>query len=296
VTYLAFALDPQTRTLDARIEVPNKDSRLRPGMFATAAIKAPVAASTMPTTMPAPSKPAGEAVMARVFQDALLPYLQSTDLLAHDKMEDVPVLLAKTVDSLKPIAGDEKLKDAYARLTSAVKETPGEKLDNLRDTFKKVSLALIDVAKVTGQPIDAPAVQIYLCPMKDKPYWLQVTGPVANPYMGLRMFDCGGPVETLPKAAPVHSHEMGSSAEQAYSLAIPRSAVIDTGTRKIVFVQSSPGIFDMKQVVLGALSADDLYPVLSGIKEGDQVVTSGAFLLDSENRLNPASSTTGNNP
>src|SRR3954467_12926921 len=39
VTYLAFALDPQTRTLDARVEVPNKDSRLRPGMFATAVIK-----------------------------------------------------------------------------------------------------------------------------------------------------------------------------------------------------------------------------------------------------------------
>jgi hypothetical protein len=44
----------------------------------------------------------------------------------------------------------------------------------------------------------------------------------------------------------------------------------------------------MKEVTLGALSADDLYPVLAGLKEGDQVVTRGAFLVDSEDRLNPA--------
>jgi multidrug efflux pump subunit AcrA (membrane-fusion protein) len=63
--------------------------------------------------------------------------------------------------------------------------------------------------------------------------------------------------------------------------------VIDTGTRKIVFVQSAPGVFDLREVVLGPLAAEDLYPVLGGLKEGDQVVTTGAFLLDSENRLNP---------
>jgi membrane fusion protein, copper/silver efflux system len=69
---------------------------------------------------------------------------------------------------------------------------------------------------------------------------------------------------------------------------VPRSAVIDTGTRKVVFVQTATGVFDARQVTVGALSSDDLYPVLSGLKEGDQVVTQGAFLLDSENRLNPA--------
>src|SRR4051812_7834107 len=51
VTFLGFVLDPQTRTLDARIEVPNKDLRVRPGMFATAVIKAPA----VPTTQAAPT-------------------------------------------------------------------------------------------------------------------------------------------------------------------------------------------------------------------------------------------------
>jgi hypothetical protein len=222
-----------------------------------------------------------------VFQRALKPYLQSSNLLAHDKIDNVPVLLEETVGTLESLGAEGKLKDPYARLTAAVKETAGENVEALRETFKKVSLALIDIAKVTGQPIDAPAVQIYLCPMKDKPYWLQVTGPTANPYMGLRMFDCGGPVEPLPKSSPMPSHDAGAEGGAAYSLAVPRSAVIDTGTRKIVFVQSAPGVFDLREVTLGALSANDLYPVVSGLKEGDQVVTTGAFLLDSENRLNP---------
>jgi Cu(I)/Ag(I) efflux system membrane fusion protein len=77
-------------------------------------------------------------------------------------------------------------------------------------------------------------------------------------------------------------------AEGAYALAVPRSAVIDTGTKKVVFVETAAGVFDARQVTVGALSAEDLYPVLSGLKEGDKVVTRGAFLLDSEMRLNPA--------
>ena len=287
VTYLAFALDPQTRTLDARIEVPNKDLQLRPGMFATAVIKAPAIPTTAPATTQATVKPSAEADAAQVFQKALQPYLQSSDLLAHDKMENVPVLLGETVKMLAPLAKEEKLKDPYTRLAASVKETSGEDLNSLRETFKRVSLALIDIAKITGQPVDTPAVQIYLCPMRDKPYWLQVTGPTANPYMGLRMFDCGGAVEPLPKSRPINTADLSSGSSQSYSLAVPRSAVIDTGTRKIVFVQSTPGVFDLREVILGALSAGDLYPVITGLKEGDQVVTTGAFLLDSENRLNP---------
>jgi multidrug efflux pump subunit AcrA (membrane-fusion protein) len=293
VTYLAFALDPQTRTLDARIEVPNKEMKLRPGMFATAVIKAPAVVGEDPAKRQGATAPAGGAKVAEeaaVFQKAIAPYLRASDLLAHDKTEGVAKLLGETVAGLAPIAADPKLKEAYGRMSGAVKGGVGVgDIEALREMFKNVSLPLIDVAKATGQPIDAPAVQVYLCPMRDKPYWLQVTGPTANPYMGQRMFDCGGPVEPLPKAAPAeHAGHGGEHAGAAYALAVPRSAVIDTGTRKVVFVQTATGVFDARQVTVGALSSDDLYPVLSGLKEGDQVVTQGAFLLDSENRLNPA--------
>jgi membrane fusion protein, copper/silver efflux system len=71
------------------------------------------------------------------------------------------------------------------------------------------------------------------------------------------------------------------------SLAIPESAVIDTGTRKIVYLEREPGIFDALEVKLGP-HAGGYYPVLEGLTAGDRIVTAGAFLVDAEGRLNPA--------
>jgi hypothetical protein len=70
-------------------------------------------------------------------------------------------------------------------------------------------------------------------------------------------------------------------------LAIPESAVIDTGARKVVFLERSPGLFDAVEVCLGR-RCGDFYPVLGGLVAGQTVVTAGAFLLDAETRLNPA--------
>ena len=70
-------------------------------------------------------------------------------------------------------------------------------------------------------------------------------------------------------------------------LAVPLSAVIDTGVRKIVFLDKGHDTFDAIEVELGP-RAGEYYPVLKGLAAGDRVVTSGAFLLDSEARLNPA--------
>jgi Cu(I)/Ag(I) efflux system membrane fusion protein len=76
------------------------------------------------------------------------------------------------------------------------------------------------------------------------------------------------------------------SPEAKRMLALPRSAVIDTGAAKVVYVRSGEGIFDMHEVKVGPEAGDE-YPVISGLKEGDQVVTRGTFLVDAENRLNP---------
>ncbi len=67
-------------------------------------------------------------------------------------------------------------------------------------------------------------------------------------------------------------------------LVIPRSAVLDSGTRQIVYVEKEPGVFEMRQVKLGARGEKDV-EVLSGIRKGERVVTSGNFLLDSESQL-----------
>jgi hypothetical protein len=70
-------------------------------------------------------------------------------------------------------------------------------------------------------------------------------------------------------------------------LAVPASAVVDTGERKVVFVEKGHGTFDAVEVVLGP-RAGEYVQVLKGVAAGDRVVSAGTFLLDAESRLNPA--------
>jgi hypothetical protein len=72
-------------------------------------------------------------------------------------------------------------------------------------------------------------------------------------------------------------------------LAVPTSAVINTGSRQIVFVERGYGSFDAVEVVVGP-QAGDYFALLKGLSAGERVVTAGAFLLDAETRLNPAAS------
>jgi RND family efflux transporter MFP subunit len=67
-------------------------------------------------------------------------------------------------------------------------------------------------------------------------------------------------------------------------LAIPRSAVLDTGLRKFVYVAKANGEFEGRQVQLGPASTD-YYPVLTGLKEGERIVSQGSFLIDSQTRI-----------
>jgi hypothetical protein len=67
-------------------------------------------------------------------------------------------------------------------------------------------------------------------------------------------------------------------------LAIPRSAVLDTGMRKFVYVAKGNGEFEGRQVQLGP-AGTDYYPVLTGLKEGERIVSQGSFLIDSQSRI-----------
>jgi hypothetical protein len=69
-------------------------------------------------------------------------------------------------------------------------------------------------------------------------------------------------------------------------LAVPESAVVDTGLRRVVYVERMSDTFDGVEVTLGPRCGDH-YPVLRGLEPGDRVVTAGAFLVDAETRLNP---------
>jgi Cu(I)/Ag(I) efflux system membrane fusion protein len=68
------------------------------------------------------------------------------------------------------------------------------------------------------------------------------------------------------------------------TLVVPRSAVLDSGTRKLVYIAKGDGIFEAREIQAGTPS-EELYPVVSGLKAGEQVVTNGNFLIDSQTRL-----------
>ncbi|MGA1982788.1 MAG: efflux RND transporter periplasmic adaptor subunit [Acidobacteriaceae bacterium] len=74
------------------------------------------------------------------------------------------------------------------------------------------------------------------------------------------------------------------STAPSQSIVVPRSAVLDTGTRKIVYLARPNGVFEAREVALGTPS-DDLFPVTSGLALGDKVVLSGNFLIDSQAHL-----------
>ncbi len=75
-------------------------------------------------------------------------------------------------------------------------------------------------------------------------------------------------------------------------LAIPQEAVLDSGTRKLVFVDQGGGMYEPRDVSLGN-KVNRFYPVISGVVPGEKVVTSGTFLIDSESKLMAATSMMG---
>jgi RND family efflux transporter MFP subunit len=70
-------------------------------------------------------------------------------------------------------------------------------------------------------------------------------------------------------------------------LVVPASAALQSGTRQIVFVDRGDGYLEPREVQLGGRAGDD-FVVLKGLKEGEKVVTSANFLIDSESQLQAA--------
>ena len=78
-----------------------------------------------------------------------------------------------------------------------------------------------------------------------------------------------------------------AAAAGGLTLCVPEAAVIDTGTRRVVYMEAMPGVFDAVEVRLGR-RCGDFYPVRGGLELGQRVAAAGAILLDAETRLNPS--------
>jgi Cu(I)/Ag(I) efflux system membrane fusion protein len=76
------------------------------------------------------------------------------------------------------------------------------------------------------------------------------------------------------------------------ALTIPREAVVETGDSQHVFVRTQEGTLEPRQVRLGR-RLRDRFEVLEGLSAGQEVVSSGVFLIDSESRLRASSAGAG---
>jgi len=78
-----------------------------------------------------------------------------------------------------------------------------------------------------------------------------------------------------------------TGANEKPAIAVPISAVIDSGTRQVVLVAKGEGRFEPRPVKLGR-RGDGYVEVLDGISKGEDVVTAATFLIDAESNLKAA--------
>jgi Cu(I)/Ag(I) efflux system membrane fusion protein len=143
----------------------------------------------------------------------------------------------------------------------------------LRDHQGKCPVCEMPLEQIPGQasaavgsvvPAATAAPARYFCAMKcegDKTYDQPGNCPV-----------CSMKLELVPAALT----DSGTGL-----LAVPASAVLDSGTRRIVYVEKTRGLFEAREVVLGPRAAG-FFPVISGVAEGERVATRGGFLIDSQ--------------
>jgi Cu(I)/Ag(I) efflux system membrane fusion protein len=79
------------------------------------------------------------------------------------------------------------------------------------------------------------------------------------------------------------------------ALSVPRTAVLSTGERNLVFVKRPDGMLEPRLVTLG-MASDDRIEILRGLAAGDTVAASATFLIDAESNLGTALGGMGNMP
>jgi len=151
----------------------------------------------------------------------------------------------------------------------------------------------------TGQPVKVTSLSF---PGEDFKGVIQAIDPVLNPMtrsVRLRLKIDNPDLKLKPEMYTdifIEAYLTGKDNQHIMPLAVPRDAVLDTGMRKIVYVDLGDGSYLGREVEVGPQASAYLdgektgfYPVVSGLKEGDKVVIQGNFLLDSQSQISGVS-------
>jgi Cu(I)/Ag(I) efflux system membrane fusion protein len=91
----------------------------------------------------------------------------------------------------------------------------------------------------------------------------------------------------LSRSKLVRTSEFGYSdepLEEQVAIVVPREAVLMAGSNSVVYVETKPGRFEIRRVIVGPMTVDSVV-IVAGIKSGETVATAGNFLIDSQMQL-----------
>ena len=226
-----------------------------------------------------------QASMLRLMSGAL-ERLRNWDISERElqQLEKSGAAIRRTVTLRSPVSGIVVEKPAL----KGMRFMPGDALYQISDLSSLWVLADIfeqDLGLV--QPGQAAKITVEAYPGKT------FSGKVAFFYPTVTAETRTGKVRIeLPNPGGLLKPAMYASVELAAGnrrkvLAVPSSAVIDSGVRQIILVQIGEGRFEPRDVKLGA-TADEYIEVLEGVKQGEQVVVAANFLIDAESNLKAA--------
>lgn len=254
VEFIQPHVDPSTRTVEVRYALDNPGHRLRPGMFATVTLNTSLAQT-----------PEYRSRLAGGHADAAAP----------DEQKICPVTDAELGTMGPPVAVEIEGRKVWTCCDACppkVKANPAKFLAKL--------------APVAPRNSTLPSV----ADQKFCPVTVAKLGSMGEPVLaeaeGRKVWTCCAACPPKLKAHPAKYLSRLAPPPPEGILSVPESAVIDTGSRKVVYVESEPGVFEGRVVVLGP-RINNRFPVLEGLAPGERVAASGAFLIDAESRINP---------
>ena len=268
VTYIYPFFDTQTRTQKVQIEVPNLTGRLRPGMYVTLQIK--------PTLAEIYTQ---GAISKAPYACPMHPWVTSEhptecEICGMD-LEPTPS------DSI----GSESASDTAGKWVCPMHP------EVQSDEFGECSICGMDL--VEKQATTETSAHSHAHQHAPSPSVHADQPPLIFKYV------CPDHPDEYATVPGLCSHDGKPLLMTGEVLTVPKSAVIDTGLRKIVFVDRGESGYEQIEVEVGpeawGTSGDSetkrrYYPIVSGLTPGDRVVTHGNFLIDSQTQLTGSAS------
>jgi Cu(I)/Ag(I) efflux system membrane fusion protein len=186
----------------------------------------------------------------------------------------------RTITLYSPVSGYVTQKMAV----QGMKVMPGEKLFDVADLSSLWVIADIYEYELSLVRLGQKA-KITLSYFPDKEFFSQInyiypsiSGTTRTAKVRFEIANSGGQLK------PQMFTNIEIKINLGKKLAIPDDAVIDTGTRQVVYVDKGEGYFEPREVMLG-MSVEGFREVIKGLKSGEKIAASATFLIDSEAQL-----------